>query len=71
MAKIRKKVVQMNVYIDAQCKHMIAMVNTFIHSCELAAIKDDGNISRDEEKLLKKIKKSSNKFNNELKRISS
>ncbi|MPM26568.1 hypothetical protein SDC9_73072 [bioreactor metagenome] len=59
----------MNTHIDAQCKNMIAIVKTFEHSCEMAAIQDDGKISRDEEKILRKIKASTQKFMLELSRI--
>ena len=44
----------MNTYIHAQILNMQAMVQTFERSCEMAAMKDDGKISRDEEKQLKK-----------------
>ena len=47
----------MNQFISAQCKNMKIMVQTFSHSCKMAALKDDGQIDRDEEKTLKKINK--------------
>lgn len=59
----------MNDYINAQCQMMIAQVSTFEHACELAAKKDDGIISKEEEKALKKIKKIATKFKLELGRI--
>ena len=40
----------MNTYIHAQILNMQAMVQTFERSCEMAAMKDDGKISRDEDK---------------------
>lgn len=52
----------MNPFISAQCKNMILMVQTFTHSCKMAAIKDDGQISKDEEKVLKKINKAAEQF---------
>ena len=42
------------------------MVQTFERSCEMAAMKDDGKISRDEEKQLKKIKAAAQAFCKEL-----
>ena len=46
----------MNHYIYAQILNMQAMAKTFGQSCELAAMKDDGQISKDEVKQLKRIK---------------
>ena len=40
----------MNTYIHAQILNMPAMVQTFERACEMAAMKDDSKISRDEEK---------------------
>ncbi len=59
----------MNTYIHAQILNMQAMVQTFERSCEMAAIKDDGKVSRDEEKQLKKIKAAAQTFYKELERI--
>lgn len=59
----------MNSYINAQIMQMVAMTKTFEHACELAAIKDDGKLSRDEEKMLKKIKTASLKFRKELESV--
>ena len=59
----------MNSYINAQILNMIAMVRVFEQSCQNAATKDDGKISRYEEKQLKKIKIASQKFIKELENI--
>lgn len=59
----------MNHYIDAQCKHMIAMVNTFEQACQMAITEDDGSISKEEEKALKKIRAASKRFKTELNKI--
>ena len=56
----------MNTYIYAQIMNMQAMVQTFERSCQMAAMKDDGKISRDEEKQLKKIKAAVQAFYKEL-----
>ena len=52
--------------LRAQILNMQAMVSTFERSCEMAAMKDDGKISRDEEKQLKKIKAAVQAFQKEL-----
>lgn len=56
----------MNTYIHAQILNMQAMVQTFERACEMAAMKDDGKVSRDEEKQLKKIKAAAQAFQKEL-----
>mgnify|MGYP004630272755 FL=1 len=59
----------MNHYIHAQILNMQAMTKTFLQSCEMAATKDDGQISKDEAKQLKKIKAATEQFCKELERI--
>ena len=59
----------MNSYIKAQILNITTMTKTFEQACELAAMKDDGKISREEEKQLKKIKAASQKFRKELESI--
>lgn len=59
----------MNSYINAQILNMVTMTKTFEQACELAAIKDDGKLSKDEEKMLKKIKSASAKFRKELETV--
>ena len=56
----------MNFYIDAQITNMIDMSKTFVQSCELAAVKNDGIKSKEEEKQIKKIKAATTKFIKEL-----
>ncbi len=51
----------MNSYIKAQILNITTMTKTFEQACEMAAMKDDGKISREEEKQLKKIKAASQK----------
>lgn len=60
----------MNTFIQAQCRNMIMMVKTFEHACQMAAHKDDGKISREEEKTLKAITAAAEKFKKELTKIS-
>ena len=59
----------MNTYIYAQILNMQAMANTFERSCEMAAMKDDGKISRDEEKQLKRIKAAVQAFQKEMEKV--
>ena len=59
----------MNSYIEAQIFNMKSMVKVFTQSCELAARKDDRQISKDEEKQLKQIKAAAEKFCKELDKI--
>jgi len=59
----------MNYHIDAQVMNMKAMVKTFEQSCRMAATRDDGRISPDEEKVLKKINAASQQFIKELEKL--
>ncbi len=59
----------MNSYIRAQILNITTMTKTFEQACELAAMKDDGKVSREEEKQLKKIKAASQRFRKELETI--
>lgn len=45
------------------------MAKVFVQSCEMAALKDDGKISREEAKLLNKIRTATEKFCKELEKI--
>lgn len=59
----------MNSYIKAQILNITTITKTFEQACEMAAMKDDGKINREEEKQLKKIKAASQKFRKELESI--
>lgn len=59
----------MNSYIKAQILNITTMTKAFEQACEMAALKDDGKVSREEEKQLKKIKAASQKFRKELESI--
>lgn len=59
----------MNSYINAQILNMVTITRTFEQACELAAIKDDGHLSREEEKAIKKIKAATQRFKRELEAI--
>lgn len=56
----------MNIHIKAQIRNMAMMVDTFEQSCTFAATKDDGQISADEKKTLKKIQAASQRFKKEI-----
>ena len=59
----------MNSYIYAQIINMQAMTRTFEQACELAARKDDGKVSKEEERQLKRIKAAVQQFNKELEKV--
>lgn len=59
----------MNYYIDAQILNMKAMVKTFEQSCHMAAQKNDGIISPEEAKKLKKISAATQRFLKELEKL--
>lgn len=58
-----------NRFIKAQCENMIIMINTFKQSCDLAAKQDDGSVSKEEAKDLKRINKAADRMIDTLKRI--
>lgn len=45
----------MNHYMEMQLANMSCFVKTFEQSCHMAAKRDDGHISKEEQKILKKI----------------
>lgn len=59
----------MNSYIDAQCKNMLFTVDTFVQACQLAAMKDDGQVSKEEQKALKRIILAAEKFKSKIRKI--
>ena len=59
----------MNDYMDAQIKNMIIITKTFKQSCKMAAMKNDGQIDKAEEKILKKIESAAQHFIKELEKI--
>jgi len=59
----------MNQFMKTQINQMLSSVQIFQQSLQLAAIKDDGVISKEEAKELEKIKKASLQFEKELKKI--
>lgn len=59
----------MNQFIRAQCRNMDSYLTAFLQSCRTAALQDDGVITKEEEKTLKRLEKSSEKFRAELHRV--
>ena len=59
----------MNSYIEAQIFNIKSMVKVFNQSCEMAAMKDDGKISKEEAKQLSKIKAAVERLCKELDKI--
>ena len=59
----------MNTYIKMQIDNAIVFTQTFIKSCELAALKDDGTVSKEEEKQLKELRKAADLFRKSLEKI--
>ena len=59
----------MNNFMIIQCKNMVASVRIFYQTCEMAAKKDDGQISKDEQKTLKAIRRATDAFIKELTRL--
>lgn len=59
----------MNSFIKSQIDNMLIMVQTFDKSCDMAATADDGQVSREEAKQLKRIHKAVEQFTKELKSI--
>lgn len=56
----------MNTYIKAQVLNMQQLLRTFDQACKLAAIQDDGVMTKAEEKQLAKIYAASAAFSKEL-----
>ena len=59
----------MNSFMHSQIDNMLIMVQSFYKSCEMAAAADDGSVSREEAKQLKKIQKAVEHFTKELKSL--
>lgn len=59
----------MNQYIESQILNMTTMAKTFCQSCKMAAMKDDGQIDKNEEKQLKKINEATERFIKDLQKI--
>lgn len=58
-----------NTYLETQIINQINMVESFKQSCKLASLKDDGVISKDEQKILDKIQKESDLYIKNLRKV--
>lgn len=59
----------MNKYIKNQIDNMLQMSEVFIQSCIFAAKQDDGIISKEEEKQLRKLEKATKRFQKEIAKV--
>lgn len=59
----------MNTYLKMQIENMKVILSTFQQSCEMATLQDDGVMSKQEEKQLKKIKEAAKEFTKQLNQI--
>ena len=59
----------MNSYIEGQIDNMTTMIKTFEQSCKMAALKNDGQIDKTEEKQLKKINAICDRFIKDLNKV--
>jgi hypothetical protein len=59
----------MNPYIETQVTNMVMTVQAFSKTCQVAAMKDDGKIDKQEEKQLAKIDKAAKAFIKSLQEI--
>ena len=55
-----------NPFLKAQCQNMIALTTAFSQACDFAVLEDDGQVSREEAKKLKKIRAAIERFQQEL-----
>ena len=60
----------MNPYIAAQILNAQAMAKNFDQACQQAAKQDDGKISKEEEKILKKVQSITARFIRDLDKLS-
>ena len=56
----------MNTYMDTSIKACIGYLRAFEQTMKLSATKDDGQVSKDEAKLLKRLNKLTDKYITEL-----
>ena len=59
----------MNTHMVTQINQILLSIQVFEESLMIAAQKDDGIISKEEEKVINKIKKASTKYKNTLEKI--
>ena len=57
-----------NPYLKAQCQNMVSALAAFSTACELAAYEDDGSLSKEELRQLRRIHAAAARFQAELQR---
>ncbi|MBQ9393064.1 MAG: hypothetical protein IJU18_03620 [Oscillospiraceae bacterium] len=60
----------MNSFIEAQIRSMLLYTKQFENACRLAAVKDDGAVSKEEQKLLAAIHRAVARFSKDLEHLS-
>ena len=63
---LEREELNMNAYMQMSIKACIGYLDSFKQGIKVAAMKDDGAISRDEEKLVKRLNKATEKYQREL-----
>lgn len=58
-----------NVFIKSQITNQIMVTESFKQYCEMAALKNDGVVDKEEQKVLNKINKCTDSYLKELKKI--
>lgn len=58
-----------NTFLDMQIKNMIVTVQGFEQACQIAALQDDGKISKAEDKALRQVRAAAAAFLAELKKL--
>ncbi len=56
----------MNTYMEMSIKACIGYLDSFTQAIRMAALKDDGTVSKDEEKMLKRLNKATDRYKREL-----
>lgn len=59
----------MNLHMKTQINTMLTSADVFLKTLELAATKDDGEISAEERKIIRKAKKATEKYKKMLNKI--
>lgn len=59
----------MNLHMKTQINTMLTSADVFLKTLELAAAKDDGEISAEERKIIRKAKKATEKYKKMLNKI--
>jgi len=58
-----------NKYITAQCRQMLRSIDAFKQTLEMAALEDDGVISKEEAKVIKRLNKAADALAREIGKV--